>query len=358
MAAALGAFALREIMIDKEKILQIVRQKGPVLPVVLTTEMRLNTLLASAVLSEFVREKKIFVSNTKIGGSPVYYVEEQKPLLQNLYKYLNEKDRATFDLLKQSIVLKHTDQEPLTRVSLSNIKDFALPIEVIYRDQKELFWKWYVATDAEVKATIETILKRAPPVTVPPLPLPAAVAPPSPGAGISGVSVLPHSVPLQLPVPETKEIDEKHEKCQRRVVQPRVKTVKEKPLVEPESGKLSPPSPVSLLSSNVSVETDPFHQKLSNFFKQHTLVATLTTVKKKNAELEYHVQVPTPLGVVEYLCVAYNKKKCTETDMMNAFMLGQMKKFPVLVLTTGEITKKAQAKVNEYKNLKLMRVVL
>ena len=44
---------------------------------------------------------KIFVTNTKVGGTPAYYCEGQEELLQNLEKYLNEKERYAYDLLKE-----------------------------------------------------------------------------------------------------------------------------------------------------------------------------------------------------------------------------------------------------------------
>lgn len=329
-------------MIDKEKILQIVRIKGPVLPIALTAELKSNTLLASAVLSELVHEKKLLFSHTKIGGSPVYYLPEQRQHLQNLYKYLNEKDKVTFDLLKEKMVLRHNDLEPLLRVSLSNIKDFAVPLEVLYNNQKELFWKWYLTSDEEVREKIGTVLKQIQPPSSPTAQL---IQEPT-------KTVQPEALPQTSPVQPKKIEDTMHKERRKRPARDhKEKGLENKPLLETGLQQKIP------IDEKEPVHDDPFHLKLDNFFKQHTLIRSQPLVKKKNTELEYFVQVPTSLGYIEHVCIAYNKKKCTESDVTNAFVHGQLKKLPVIVLTTGEIVKKAQIKAQEYKNIKLIRVI-
>lgn len=383
-------------MIDKEKLLQIVRQKGPVLPVALTSELKGNILLASAVLSEFVSEKKLHISNTKIGGSPVYYLPEQRPLLQNLYKYLNEKDKKSFDLLKEHKVLRHTDLDPLTRVSLSNIKDFAVPLEVLYHDQKEIFWKWYLAADDEVKEKIHTYLTQPETPLPQPIPQQASVEAVVPVAStvVSAssttqtlatplqsvaleVSLVPSvkvtspiipSTPPTIAVPEQKENKKELKPERRKQIKPvqRKEKEKQKPLREkqqplPKPVQVTPliPSPETVKNaSNPPVLNDPFAVKLVNFFKHYNLCVIEGSVKKKNTELEYHVNLPTAIGTIEHICIAYNKKRCMEADIINAFAQGQIKKLPVLVLVTGDVAAKAQAKANEYKNLKIMKVGL
>ena len=67
-----------------------------------------------------------------------------------------KKERA-FDLLSEQKILKDTEQTPLMRVTLREIKDFAVPIYVTYNDS-EMFWKWHTASDADVEKLIKTKL--------------------------------------------------------------------------------------------------------------------------------------------------------------------------------------------------------
>ena len=108
-------------MIDKEHVLEVVRMKGLVVPSDLIRDFRTDTFIIGAVLSDLVHEKKLNVTAVKIGGSPVYYPPEQKEKIQDLFRYLNEKDKTTYELLKQQKVLSDTEQTPIVRVSLRNI---------------------------------------------------------------------------------------------------------------------------------------------------------------------------------------------------------------------------------------------
>src|SRR3989338_2137955 len=147
-------------MID-EQVIRIIATKGPILPAQLAKETGSNTMIAGAVLSKLVSDRKLFISHTKIGGSPVYYLREQAYKLQELYNYLNEKDKKTFEILKSRRIMRDAEQDALTRVSLRQIKDFAVPLEVTLGDKKEIFWKWYMTNDPEATELIRDFLKNA-----------------------------------------------------------------------------------------------------------------------------------------------------------------------------------------------------
>jgi len=153
-------------MVDEKKILAFIHSKGPILPVQLASEIKQDIIIAGAVLSDLVKSKRILISNTKIGGSPVYYVKEQKFKLQDLYKYLNEKDKRAYDMLKQKMVLRDIMLTPLLRVSLRNIKDFAKPVEVTVGTTKEIFWRWYLTAPEEAEAMIKAFFKKPEPKKV------------------------------------------------------------------------------------------------------------------------------------------------------------------------------------------------
>src|SRR3989338_8404779 len=114
----------------RDKALEIVKKEGPIIPSKIASELNMNLLFASAILSELSASGLVKVSNIKVGGSPLYYLEEQKEKLQDYAKRLHEKEKRTFDELKQKKVMRDS----------------------------ELFWKWYLASEDEVKSILDKIL--------------------------------------------------------------------------------------------------------------------------------------------------------------------------------------------------------
>ena len=66
----------------RERIVEIVKQKGPVLPVHISKEIGSDILMASAHLAELTASKRLKISTIKVGGSPLYYLQGQEEMLQ------------------------------------------------------------------------------------------------------------------------------------------------------------------------------------------------------------------------------------------------------------------------------------
>lgn len=146
-------------MLDRNKVIALVKQKGPVLPVHITKELNTSPIFAGAILSELVDNKLLRLSSAKIGGSPVYFVEGQEGKLPGmLYNYLHEKEKKAYDMLKSSGILRDRDEEPVVRVALRAIKDFAIPFEVKKGDHVEIFWKYFLISDNDAEKSIREIL--------------------------------------------------------------------------------------------------------------------------------------------------------------------------------------------------------
>jgi len=56
-----------------ERILEILREKGPSLPINVAKELEMNSLFISAFLSELSSQKRVKISHMKVGGSPLYF---------------------------------------------------------------------------------------------------------------------------------------------------------------------------------------------------------------------------------------------------------------------------------------------
>ena len=131
----------------KEKILSILRRRGPSLPVHIASETGLSILFASAFLSELISERKIKISSMKVGSSPVYLLPKQEPLLEKFSQHLKSKEKDAFLLLKEKKFLRDKKQDPAIRVALRAIKDFAIP----FRGNEEIIWRYFIIPESEFK---------------------------------------------------------------------------------------------------------------------------------------------------------------------------------------------------------------
>lgn len=90
----------------KKKIIEVIKQRGPSLPIHISKATELSLLFASAILSEMVSNKILSVSRLKVGGSPLYYIAGQETALENFYNYLPAKEKEAFLLLKKNNLLE------------------------------------------------------------------------------------------------------------------------------------------------------------------------------------------------------------------------------------------------------------
>lgn len=148
----------------KEKIVGMLKRRGPSLPVHIAGEIESNMLFASAFLSELVSEKRVKISNMRVGSSPIYYITGQEPLLERFSQHLKSREKDAFILLKERKFLKDSQQEPAIRVALRVIKDFAIP----FRDNEEIIWRYSSVPEREfmVKEAPESVEKKIAP-TIP-----------------------------------------------------------------------------------------------------------------------------------------------------------------------------------------------
>ncbi|OGJ16542.1 hypothetical protein A3K74_00355 [Candidatus Pacearchaeota archaeon RBG_13_33_26] len=131
----------------KEKIISFIQLRGPSLPVHIAKETGLSILFASAFLSELFNEKRINISNLKVGSSPLYFISGQEPQLEDFSRYLKSKEKEAFLFLKEKRILRDSELHPAIRVALREIKDFAIP----FRKGEEVYWRYFTIPEEEIR---------------------------------------------------------------------------------------------------------------------------------------------------------------------------------------------------------------
>jgi hypothetical protein len=276
----------------RDKVLSVAKT-SPVLPMQIAKALSTDSMMAGAMLSEMVSKGLLKTSSLKVGGSPVYYVPGNEAQLLNFRQNLNEKDRRTVELLEKEKVLRESEVDPLTRVSLGLIKDFAKPLIVTYDGKQETFFKWFLVGDKEAEEHIRIKLQPA----------------------------------------EAQPVEKKVE-----AVKP--EPMEQQQVLEPKPAKLS----------------GDFWDRMQSFFASNNIKILEQTVVKKKTEFDLLLQLPSPVGSLTYYCKARSKKRVSDSDLSAAYVQGQIKKLPVILLIDGELSKQAKELQGQLKGLVVSKV--
>lgn len=288
----------------KKRILGVMQNKGPSLPVQLSRETKITTLFISAFLSELKDEKKIKISNLKVGGSPLYFLEGQEPQLENFQQYLHPKEQEALQLLKKNRILKDSEQDPAIRVALRGIKDFSFS----FKKDEDLYWRYLTITEKEVKEILEPQIKKE-----------------------------EQEVKIERKIEPIIEI--KEEKLEKKPLKPRMsqKKPKEETLAKFENPLTLKPE---IKKPEKIKPKSEFVLKVIDFLDKNNF--NILEEKEYRAK-EYNciTQIKTELGPIDFLTQARDKKTISDSDLDNLLRQAQTIPLPALMLYTENLSKKA-----------------
>jgi len=274
-----------DILSLRSDILTYVKRNGPVLPVQISKQIDNNIIFAGAILSELVSNKKVKLSNSKIGGSPVYYVPGQENKLSMLYPYLKDIHKKAYDFLKENKVVQDIAIEPWQRVALRELNDFA---NMLKTKDGQIFWKWHLLSEEEAIPKIKEFM------------------------GIKE---------------EKKEIKELPKKKEITIKEPKIikEVIKEE---KPKQKKL--------------VKSKKEDIVLNDFFTSKSIEVMEEKIVKKNREFNYIGEISSSLGLMKVFIKYRNKKRISDADLISAHNEAQLKKIPLYFISPGDLTKKAK----------------
>jgi len=79
----------------KDKIMLLIQQLGPLLPVEVASKTNLDSFMANAFLSELISDGKIRASKDRIANSPLYYVSGQENRVQQRLEEIKNQSQKT-----------------------------------------------------------------------------------------------------------------------------------------------------------------------------------------------------------------------------------------------------------------------
>lgn len=278
--------------------LGFVKREGPIIPSQLANELNTNILFASAILSELTSKKEVIITCVKRGSSPFYYCKGQEEKLQGLSEYLSGKLKEAYELIKEKKVLRDSAIEPWQRVALREIKDYAIQLNVGLSTGYEIFWKWYMLSNDDVKSYIKKI--------------------------VSGKKKVEKEV-----IPEFPEVKKEE--------------VKENSLIDE---KIENPVKEDKIENPI-----PF---VGDFLKQNDVYVISQDIVRKGKEMNFIGDIPSNIGKLRYFIKFKSKKIIADNDLISALDEGNKKGLPVLFLSDGEMNKKAESYLNNNVSGKLI----
>ena len=318
-----------KVQLSKDRILQMIKTRGPMLPVQVGKDLSVSLLFASAFLSELREDDKVKASFLRVGSSPLFYLAGQEEQLEKFIIYLNQREREAFNLLKQKKVLEDGAQTPIVRVALRAIQDFAHPMTVNLEAGQKLFWKFFSVADGEFEKTAEQMIR-----------------------SVSAKEV----APIQEVKIENKQIESPQIIEVKKKVVSNVKEEIQQPLVEGEVGVEKPRARKVLKKPRVGVKerVDKKDSEFANQVREYLAgkdIEVLQSILEKKKEAEFKIRIDTIFGKQEFYLVAKEKKQVNEQDLAMAMQKAQAEKMNAIVLAPGELNARAKEHIKQWKNL-------
>ncbi len=285
----------------KESIMDFLKTNGPSLPVQISREIKMDSIFGSAFLSELLSQKRIKITNMKVGGSPVYYVEGTEAQLEKYaQEYLKSKEKDAFLLLKEKKFLVDIEQEPSIRVALRSIKDFAKPFE----KENKIIWRYFLSKENEYKLSEEK------------------------------------------PKEETKEIIHLEETEKK----PEIKEEK------PKEEKITKKKTTKKKTSTKRKSQEKKNEKFFNTVKEN-LIKNQMEITDIMGFSKGHLTLKVKEKGEEKILVAYNKKRLTEADIITAHKKAKEHELNYIIFSLGEPAKKTNSFIEAIRDLSSIKKI-
>jgi hypothetical protein len=304
------------------RIINLTKIRGPILPIHASKETGQTLLLTGAFLSSLISDKILKVSNLKVGGSPLYYLPGQEPMLENFIRFLNPKEREAYLILKERKVLKDDELEPSIRVALRNIKDFAHSFS-LNSQPNVIFWRFFSLTDEELEKEMNNLRMIS--------------DKPKEVEKIEEVKI--ETKPMEI----IKKVEE--EKTERAIIveelKPELKL--ETPEIEVKVKEIEPifaeKSKEKPIKKPRKLRTKPQPNRFLDEIKTLLASKNLEFVRIEKQEKKEITLIAKQLGK-DIFILALDKKRIDESDLLKAFRKASLLKLPYLILGKGEMPKK------------------
>jgi hypothetical protein len=286
-----------------DKVFEIVKT-GPVLPVEIASKLKVDSFIAKAFLEQLVETGKVKTTQEKIGDAFVYFVPGHEMLANTRMKKLLENIRPTaknFAPASATAVAANPEVE-------KKRAEFKARLEEIEKKEKERAEE----RKLEKKAVKIPVKKEERPKEIP------KAKPETKG-------------PAEIPVRVEQQVEAA-------VVEVEEASVKTEELKEekPKVSVLEDAKRFITGAQSTVVES------AETWLMQRGAEIHNKELKKRGKEAIILASIPTNIDPMKFLVFVLNKKSVSEADLSVAYSEGVQKKYPVIVMSRGKMTKLAQ----------------
>ncbi|MEK6923127.1 MAG: hypothetical protein AABW84_00305 [Nanoarchaeota archaeon] len=354
--------------ITPEYVTDIVRRFGPLLPIELAKKISMDSFIAKAFLSQMLEANQIKITNERVGNEFLYYVSGQEAAARaRLQSFgLNKQSEVRVAPTKQNVsvgkvevkVSTYGTPPPITPVQSEY--DLAAPrikdTKELQKKQEQFLQRLREIEEREVK---QKKLKAVLPITVEDIKSLFVEKPVAVGGEILSklknmniesdvVEEVKELIEEQIGMmpQELDEVDESKLKSKLSKTKTKVKEII-KPKTESKVKKLN-----YVLSTE---QEEPIKSTQLKMYDEGNCVIQavgyLTGIggviiskelQKKGKDAEIIVELESAIGPLKMLAIVRDKKIINDADLNMAYNTGLDKKIPVLFLTKGKLTKKAE----------------
>lgn len=325
---------MQNITDKKTIIVESIKREGPSLPSALSKQVGLSLLFTSALLSEMVSDKTLKLSYLKIGGSPLYYIPGQEDKLEKYTNYLNAQEKESFELIKERRIIQEEVLDPIHRVAIKSIKDFASPLTVYADGKQRTFWRLYAIPIEEAQKIIEELIDIE-------------------KNGYKKQEIKKVEEKKEIEKQEIKEESKekpKKEKKKRIFEQPEIQFQPQQPQIQQTQSMqqiVQKTEQTNQIIQQKPKKVNLKFEQLKEKIKQWLHNKHLEILQEnEDEEAIFTVFTPSTVGNLKFLVVVNDKKKISEGDLSIAYHKGLHYKMPVIFLVNGELSKKAQEYLN------------
>ena len=337
--------------ITTEQITDIVRRFGPILPIELAKKIGADSYIAKAFLSQLIDSKQLRITNERVGNEYLYFVPGQEVAARARLQ--------TFGLKQSEVLASSAKNISVGKVGVT-ASTYGTPQKIVsselQKKQEQFLKRLREIEEREVK---QKKLKTVLPITVEDVRVlfsdkPVAV----------GGEILSKLKDLQIEsavVEKVKELIEEETgiKTQEFEEEPKAKITYTRKYTEPitpeiklypkhkenvetiEISTLRDERPDRLIQSKISEEGIGVIQAIGYITGVGGKIISKELLRRgKDAEII--VEINSAVGPMKMLAVIRDKKVINDGDLSVAYNSGIDRKLPVLFLTQGKLTKKAE----------------
>jgi len=148
----------------EQDILDFIKKEGPVLPIKISKQFRIDSFMASALLSELVSKGLIKSTSGNIGSSRLFYAENQEIKARSMiFEKLDDLGKMFVRMMNEHKVALESELGAQEKFLANKLRDFVVPYSADINGKQETVWAFSSLSKDEALNEISRRFKKPEP---------------------------------------------------------------------------------------------------------------------------------------------------------------------------------------------------